>query len=116
MEADAYLTVAVRSNGFAGHNDLWVAGPSLRSFCSRLVELERTLRGEATLKSISPNELKLVVSSVTSRGNIAVHGTTGYEVQRENSAFWHSVSFGFEFEVAQLSRAVALPWFKRYAG
>ena len=112
---DAYMTIRVSSAGFAGHNDLWVLASSLRSFCRALIALEADRRGEAVLESISPDELRLIVRSVDSRGHTAVEGCTGYHVQQENSRPWHSVHFGFEFEPSQLLKAVAVDWVKRNA-
>ena len=113
---DAYVTVKVQSAGFVGHNDLWVLGPAMSAFCHALVRLERSLRGEAVLESIAPDELELKVHSVTSRGHLAVEGKTGYYINGENAMYWHSVSFGLEFEPGQLSTAITLAWVKRYAG
>lgn len=112
---DAYLTMRVSSAGFAGQNDLWVLAAVLRSFCQSLVALERDRCGEAVLESISPGELRIVVRAVDSRGHMALEGSTGYEVQRENSRHWHSVAFGFEFDPAQLVRAVSVDWVRRIA-
>ena len=112
---DAYVTVAISSNGYRGHNDLWVSAGSLRSFCRALVALEASRRGAAELESISPDELTLKVHSVTSRGHVAVSGKTGYLVQHESGGFWHSVEFGFEFDPSQLASAAKLPWVSRYA-
>jgi hypothetical protein len=113
---DAYLVVNVQSNGFTGHNDLWVSKESLTEFCSSLASLERTLRGEAVLESISPGELLIRVAAVTERGHVAVSGQLGYRVNDENSRHWHSLQFGFEFEQAQLSEAASLAWVRQYAG
>jgi hypothetical protein len=113
---DAYVTVKIESSGFSGHNDLWVLGTELARFCRSLLLLERDLKGSAELQAISQNELELKVLAVTSRGHVAVTGSTGYQVRLENSAQWHSVAFGFEFEQTQLSEAVAVPWVLRYAG
>ena len=112
---DAYVTVAVSSNGFRGHNDLWVSAESLRGFCRELVVLEASRRGAAELESVSPDELRLKIRSVTSRGHIAVSGKTGYLIQHESGGFWHSVEFGFEFDPSQLASAAVLPWVSRYA-
>jgi hypothetical protein len=112
---DGYLTVRVSSNGFTGHNDLWVLAAALRSFCQSLVALERDRQGEAVLESVSPDELRIVVRSVDSRGHMAVEGSTGYRVQRLNSQPWHSVAFGFEFDPSQLERAASVDWVGRNA-
>lgn len=112
---DAYITLNVQSGGFAGHNDLWAQSESMSAFCRALIALNETIKGEAVLESISPGELVLKVFSFNSRGGIAVEGSTGYHIIGENREFWHSVSFGFEFEQTQLSTLVQLPWVKRYA-
>ncbi len=112
---DAYLTIRVSSGGFAGHNDLWVLAVGLQSFCQSLVALEHDRRGQAVLESMSPDELRIVVRSVDSRGHMAVEGSTGYGLQRENSRPWHSVAFGFEFDPSQLVRAVSVDWVRRNA-
>jgi hypothetical protein len=112
---DGYLTIRVSSEGFAGHGDLWVSSRVLRSFCEALVSLERNRSGEALIESMSPNELRLVVRSVGSRGHMAVEGTTGRQVHRENTRVWHSVTFGFEFDPSQLKTAANVDWIKRNA-
>ena len=114
-QGDAYLTMRVSSSGFTGHNDLWVLASSLWSFCQALTALESNRRGEALLESISPDELRLIVRSVDSRGHMAVEGSTGYSVQRENIRSWHSVQFGFEFDPSQLVKALSEEWVKRNA-
>jgi hypothetical protein len=112
---DAYLTIRVSSAGVVGHNDLWVLAPALRSFCQALMTLESNRRGAAVLESVSPDELRLLVRSVDSRGHMAVEGSTGYHVQRENTRPWHAVHFGFEFDPSQLVKAVSVEWVKRNA-
>ena len=109
----AVVVLRVQSHGYSGTNDLWVHAPDLHNFASALVQLEHSLRGEARLVSMSPNELELRVFAASSRGHLAVHGTTGQLVQGENQECWHSVSFGFEFELGQLSAAIAEPWVRR---
>jgi len=113
---DAYITIKVQSHGFVGHNDLWVTGNAFASFCRSLLALEKSLSGEAVLESISPKKLKLRIRSISSRGHLAVEGETGYQIHGENGLYWHSVSFGIEFEPSQLTKAVKLPWVQRCAG
>ena len=69
----------------------------------------------AELESISPGELHVRVHSVTSRGQVAVSGKTGYPIQHESCGFWHAVEFGFEFDPSQLAAATKLAWVTRYA-
>ena len=114
-QGDAYLTIRVSAAGFTGHNDLWVSASAFRCFCHALIALERDRSGEAALESISPDELRLVVRPIDSRGHMLIEGSTGYEVQRENSRPWHSVDFGFEFDPTQLLRATSVDWVKRNA-
>jgi hypothetical protein len=114
-QGDAYLTVLVSSAGFAGHNDLWVQHHRLRSFCEGLIKLERDRRGETEIEAISPGQLKLKIRAVDSRGHLAVEGTTGYLVQRDNSSHWHAVQFGFEFDPSQLTTAASVEWVRRNA-
>src|SRR5215471_5019704 len=114
-KGDAYLSIQVSSAGFSGHNDLWIDGATMHSFCKGLVGLERERRGEAIIKSISPEELSLSVHSVGRRGHMAIEGSTGYQVQREDFLPWHSVQFGFQFDPSQLVSAIRLDWIKRYS-
>jgi hypothetical protein len=112
---DAYVQIAISSSGFMGHNDLWIQSDELRQFCAGLAALDRTLRGEAKLSSMSPDELELTIRSVSLRGHLAVSGKTGYLVRSENTETWHSISFGFEFEPSLLSRALTDSWLRNYA-
>ena len=109
---DAYISISVESNGFAGKNDLWVDMASLISFCKGLSELERNRKGETCLTSMSPNELDLKVHSLNSRGHIGVSGKTSYNVLSENASFIHSLEFGFEFDPSQLIDAINVEWVK----
>lgn len=112
---DAYVQISISSSGFKGHNDLWIQSDELRQFYVDLAALDRTLRDEAKLTSMSPDELELTIRNVSSRGHLAVSGKTGYLVRSENTETWHSVSFGFEFEPSLLSRALTDSWLEHYA-
>jgi len=111
---DARLSILVDSNGFTGRNNLWVQREGLIAFATQLAKVDRTLAGDAKLSSISPDELELVVRAVSSRGHIAVVGSTGHRLQGENSSYQHAVSFGFEFEPSQLSVALRHSWLSQY--
>lgn len=74
-----------------------------------LLHLSHTLKGEAKLESIVPDELNLHIYAISSRGYLAVAGHTGYELKRTESAFGIQ-SFGFVFEPQQLSKVLSLIW------
>src|SRR5690606_4817575 len=97
-DGDAYVTVSVDSRGFAGRNDLHVLGPDFRKFCADLLNLQRTLKGEARIVAVHPSELDVKIRRADSLGHLAVVGTTGYHVQMAHTSYWHAVHFGFQIE------------------
>jgi hypothetical protein len=107
---DALLGVRMRSSGFAGSSEVWVQRERLRQFCACLISLNASLRGDATLESISPDDLELKVLAVSSRGHIAVEGKVGRYAHGPERMYWHNAAFGFEFEQSQLAQAVQVPW------
>jgi hypothetical protein len=90
---DAYVTIQVQSAGFIGHNDLWICASDARAFCSALAALDQTLRGEALLVSMVPQELDLRIASADSLGHMLISGSTGYRVRQSRRAYWHAVHF-----------------------
>ncbi len=111
-KGDAYITIRLHSNGYAGQNDLWVSHKSLCSFCRNLIELENKRKGETVLESMSPGELSLQIFSIDSLGHMGVRGITGFKVYNGTALFPHSVTFGFEFDPSQLEKAANTKWVK----
>lgn len=107
---DALLGVRMQSSDFTGSTEVWVLREQLHQFCACLIALNGSLRGEASLESISPKELELKVLSVSSRGHIAIEGKVGRYAYGPERMYWHSAAFGFEFEQTQLAQAVRVPW------
>ena len=105
-DGEAYITVKVNSRGFSGQNDMHISSSVFQRFCSGFINLQKNLKGKAELKSISPNELDIIVEPDGSLGHIAVRGKCGYHVQTSRHSNWHSIEFGFEFEPQQLDRAL----------
>lgn len=120
VSENCYRSLVVRaaasSNGFSGESEAWVFTEHFEGFCKSLASLNEALKGEAVLESMSPNELSLKLASVNSRGYLGVSGMIGHLFLSENSDYWHSVSFGFEFEPAQLQIALQSSCVKKYAG
>ena len=113
-DGDAYISVSVDSNGFAGRNDLHILGDEFKMFCANLLAVQQSLKGECHISSISPNELDVKIRPADSLGHFEVLGETGYHVISDHQAYWHSVSFGFQIEPSQLDRAIRVPWVVEY--
>jgi hypothetical protein len=113
---DALLGVRMQSSGFTGSAEVWVQREQLRQFCACLIALNGSLRGEARLESISPEELELKVLTVSSRGHIAVEGKVGRYAYGPERMYWHNAAFGFEVEQTQLAQAVQVPWIAANGG
>lgn len=114
-DGDAYVTVVVESHGFKGHNDLYVLGDAFRAFCRGLVELQRSLKCEARLAAVMPEELEIILKPADALGHIRVSGRTGYHVQANHTADWHEVRFGFQIEPSALDSATKVGWVREHA-
>ena len=114
-DGDAYVTVVVESHGFRGHNDLYILGDAFKAFCRGLLELQGSLRGEARLVAVSPEELEITFKPADALGHIRVSGRTGYHVQANHKADWHEVRFGFQIEPSALDSAVKVGWVREHA-
>lgn len=114
-DGDAYVTILVNSRGFTGRNDLHVGASDFRTFCSQLLSVQRTLKGEARLLGVNPEQLDIRIAPANSRGYFAVTGFTGYDVPVTEGERWHAVQFGFVIDPSQLDAAVHVPWVRKYA-
>jgi len=77
-DGDLLVIVEVRCRGFAGRIDTWIARPAWLEFCDQLTRLEQRRQGQASVESMSPNELRLTVQSTDRAGHMAVEGCLGY--------------------------------------
>ena len=115
-DGDAYVTIAVDSQGFKGHNDLHVFGSAFREFCRDLLALQRTLKGRARLISArSPEELDITFQPADALGHIRISGHTGYEVQADHGLNWHAVHFGFQVDPSSLDQVTSNEWVRQHA-
>ena len=106
---DALIGIVVSSNGYIGKNQVWVAKQELDLFSVSIQELEKNRKGEATLSSMSPDELSLRVYAYDGVGHLAVEGKTGHQVVG-SVCFNHSVQFGFTIEPEQLVKLSKGRW------
>ena len=74
---DVRLIVRVRYGDFAGVADAWVLLEAWIAFLDSLRALEKTRKGNARVRGISPGELYLRVFSTDRAGHMAVEGEVG---------------------------------------
>jgi hypothetical protein len=113
-DGDAYISIVVDSRGFTGRNDLHVEANEFSRFCSHVLEIQRTLKGEARMRAVNSSELLLHIHPFGSLGHFSVVGSTGYRVQMAHTSYWHAVHFGFQIDPSQLDNAVKVPWVSQY--
>jgi hypothetical protein len=113
-DGDAYIAVSINSRGFTGKTDLYILEEEFRGFCKSFVDLQKTLKGEATLKSISPNELELVIKPYDALGHFSVAGKIGHHFYTTYGYNWHSVEFGFEINPSELDKGIRTDWIYVY--
>ncbi|HEX9048922.1 MAG TPA: hypothetical protein VF841_00140 [Anaeromyxobacter sp.] len=74
-----YPSVEVRvegtAKGFSGGNDAWLDGFELKAFAAALRSFERSRHGRVELRSMSPEELRLVLRSADAAGHLLVEFT-----------------------------------------
>lgn len=73
---EGYPSVEVRcdatARGFAGGTDAWIDGFELKAFTGALRELERSRQGRVELRSMAPDELRLVLRAADHAGQLVV--------------------------------------------
>lgn len=106
---DALIGVVISSNGYKGQNQVWVLQKELVSFSKEVMELEKSRKGEAILKSISPGELLLKIYAYDNVGHLAVEGQTSHTIFEEVN-FKHSIQFGFTIDPEQLIKLSKSKW------
>jgi len=86
-DGDAYITVLVDSRGFSGRNDLHILASHFQDFCTNLVELQESLKGEARLVGVMDGELDVLIRPADALGHFSVIGSTGYHVGMAHTAY-----------------------------
>jgi len=114
-DGDAYISVNVDSRGFCGASDLHISGKEFRLFCKNFIDLQKSFKGRAVLKSALPEELFVEVRPFDNVGHISIIGKIGYQVSTLYTMNWHCVEFGFEVEPQQLDRAIKVDWIQEYS-
>jgi hypothetical protein len=77
-DGDLLIVVELRCRGFTGRIDTWILREAWLAFCEQLERLEEVRRGEASVESMSPRELRLAVRATDAAGHMAVEGVLGY--------------------------------------
>lgn len=94
---DLRLHVRVAFSTFRGEYDgVWVEASDFRTFLSELQTLEERRQGQATLASMSPDELLLQVHSTDRAGHMGVTGQLGRWCHAGSGGMsWCQVPFDF---------------------
>jgi hypothetical protein len=108
---DLCLHVRLTSEGFSGENpDVWISAEAARRFADDLAALERDRRGQAELRSMSPEELLLRVAVIDRAGHIGITGHLGrYQFPRGTAAVLQQLTFDLDFD-AGLLRSLSEDW------
>ncbi len=60
------------TRGFSGGSDVWIDGFALKEFVGALRAFEKSRQGRVELRSMNPEELRLVVRSMDQAGHLLV--------------------------------------------
>ena len=71
---DARFAVKAKTYEFSGANTIWIARRVIDAFLENLIVLERYRKGQAELKSMSPEEFSLRVFFFDKAGPVAIQG------------------------------------------
>ena len=104
-DGEARLTMKVQSSGFAGQGSWWADETSFETFVRDLTRLARTMKGKAELRHKWRPDITFGIVPITSRGHFAVEGQISDTIHGREHAFFHSVRFSFEIELAQIEKA-----------
>jgi hypothetical protein len=74
---DLALAVRLSRGGFTGDSKAWIDRRDWSAFVQALTILEDRRLGEASVKSMSPNELNLTVRSLDRLGHLGIEGLVG---------------------------------------
>ncbi len=69
------IRVEGKAKGFSGGGEAWIDGFELKTFTAALRELEKSRQGRVELRSMSPEELRLVLRSLDGAGHLLVEFT-----------------------------------------
>ncbi len=106
-EGDLGVDIAVSNGAFTGRNDtVWIGRDEWQGFLRALKELDRTRRGDARVRSMSPDELELVVLATDRAGHMAAEGWLARTWYGRDTFLRDRVSFGIEIDPSVLPALV----------
>ena len=107
-EGDLGINVSVDGQAFGGHNDtVWIGRDDWAAFLRNLRELERTRRGEAHVKAMSPEEFQLAVFASGKSGRLVAEGWVGRDYTGRAGTLRDRVSFSVELDPTRFAALVA---------
>jgi hypothetical protein len=107
-QGDLGINVSVDGQAFSGHNDkVWIGRDDWAAFLQSLRELERTRRGEAHIKAMSPEEFQLAVLASGKSGRLVAEGWVGRDYTGRAGTLRDRVSFSVELDPTSFAALVA---------
>ena len=80
----------------------WLEWLDVEAFMAELSELVRSLKGEARLVAMSPEDLDLTVEAIDAKGHFGVTVSVSSRLDTPNGQFPCALSGGFEMELSQV--------------
>jgi hypothetical protein len=106
-EGDLGIDVSVDGRSFSGRNDtVWVAKNDWARFLQDMRDLERTRRGQAHIKAMSPEEFQLAVFAKGQGGRLVAEGWVGRDYTGRAGPLRDRVSFSLELDPTGFARLV----------
>lgn len=104
------VDIEIKTNLLQGKfASIWFDEVSVDRFLSELKQLDETRNGEATLKSMSPDECVLIIRNIDALGHLGVilkiSASKGYDYERQVN--FHDLEIGYEIDPTSLGNIQA---------
>lgn len=97
-DEDHLLLVSVRLGDYSARDEIWIDGAHYAEFLAQLEKLEQSRKGEAVLRSMSPEDLRICLKSISHPGAMSVEGFIGWS----SGGSPVKLSFAFAFDPGDL--------------
>lgn len=89
------------------HGEVWLELPAIEAFLRALEELDTKRMGSASLESMSPDDLRLVLCPLDSRGHLSITVSISGSRYSGSHPMKYSVESAFEIDPTCISKIVS---------